>query len=319
MMKNKKRYLVICLPVLLILTYLASGFFTLQSGQHAVILRFGKVVEMVVRPGIHYHFPAPFESIKRAHVSNVQTVSIANDQIKNQERFTGDENLVIVHATISFDIKDLNKYLFISNDVKRFIQATGQMILSRELAKMTVDNAMTSGKSVLRLTSRDQMQKLLDKLKTGVRIISVELTEISPPSQVNSSFKAVSNARVKKQEIIKDAEGYANSTIPRSRGTAASLIHEANAHANELINRAKAHTSVFESLLSEYGRNRKIYKRQKFAETMDYISKKATIRFNSNPAQSTYYLSSQKKKTRVSTPLMNTALEEPEVEVIEME
>ena len=76
-------------------------------------------------------------------------------------------------------------------------------------------------------------------MELGVRVISVELTEISPPESVSDAFMSVSNARVKKQEIIKDAEGYANAIIPKARGDAATLTSKAEAYSKEIITNIK--------------------------------------------------------------------------------
>lgn len=316
---RSKRYPAALALAILTFIYLLSGVYTLESGQHTVVLRFGRPVKVIKSPGIHYHLPFPIESIRRAHVAAVQTVAINADNLGRQECFTGDENLVTVEAMISFDIKNLTGYLFGSNDVERLIRTIGQKVLSLELAKITVDDAMTSAKSVLRLTIRDKMQTFLDDLDLGIRIISVELTDISPPFKVNSAFKAVSNARVKKQEIIRDAEGYANATIPRSRGTAARITQEANAYADELINQTNAQTAAFESLMIEYEQNPQVFKQQRFIETLAVVSTKSKISINSNAAGTTFYLSNEKEAVQPILKSGTPSIEESDIEVIEID
>ena len=65
---------------------------------------------------------------------------------------------------------------------------------------MSVDEVMTDGKSVLRLVMKESIQQALDDLRAGVRVISIELTEMTPPPDVAYAFKAVSDARVRKQQ-----------------------------------------------------------------------------------------------------------------------
>ncbi len=322
-MRNKKG-ITILVSALLVAFYLLSGLYALDSGEHAVVLRFGKPVRSVNNPGIHIRLPLPFEKVKKAHVSKVQTVMINSDSLKQQECFTGDENLVFVQAMISFDVKDTFQYLFGSNNVKQTIKASGQKILSMELASMPVDDAMTSAKSMLRLAIRDKMQVLLDQLEIGVRIISVELTDISPPMRVNSAFKAVSNARVKKQEIIRDAEGYANATIPKSRGIAAKTILDAEAYADELLQQARSRTTAFQALLAEYKTNPKAFKHQRYTETLLTIANKSNISVISNPETTTFYLTDGQKtinndSTYYYEPGDVEETEDPDIEVIEIE
>jgi len=286
-----KTVVLISLLLLLVVMYAGSGIFSLQSGQRALILRFGQVVKEVSDSGIHYRLPAPIERTIKIHIGRVQTVFIQERKNDNFERFTGDENLIIIHALISYDIKNLTQFAFQATDVKPILQSAGQMCLSRELAKMTVDDAMTTGKSVLRLVIKEQMQQLLDEMKLGIRLISVELTDISPPEKVSTTFRNVSDAWVKKQEIVKDAEGYTNAIIPKSRGKASALILEAEAYSKEVVSAAKGKVDAFDRLLIEYDRNPQVITDQKRLETMQVIFNKCKVSIDANPKESMYYIS----------------------------
>ncbi len=290
MQKNKLRIIGYLLIICFLTAYAASGLYSLQSGQNALILRFGKVVHEVSESGIHYHLPFPIEKIVKAHVSEVQTLPIQEEVEVQLERFSGDENLIIVRALISYDVKILNAYLFNIQDIKALIQAVGQNSLSRELAAIPVDEVMTSGKSVLRLVMKGNVQDILDELNTGVRVISVELTNIAPPPDVSQSFKAVSDARVRKQRIIKEAEGYANVAIPEARGQVGSIIARAKAYSKEVLDAANGQVTAFDDLLTEYQRNPEITARLKYLETLQMISKKSRIIIDTEPGESTYYI-----------------------------
>lgn len=282
----------VILPAIVILTsvYFCTGIYSLQSGQNALVLRFGKVVAQVTDPGIHYHLPFPFEKVIKVRVSEVKKVSLKGDQDDSLEVFTGDENLILVDAIISYDVKNLSHYLFNSQKPEEIIISTGQMYLSRELGKMMVDNVLTIGKSMLRLVMKEKTQQVLDKLKTGVRVISVELIDISPPYPVSPSFKAVSDAREKKHEIIKGAEGYANSVIPRARGKAGSELIQAEAYAKETIDSANGAVNAFDLLLAEYRKNPGITMQLRYLETMKKILSKVQLNIDANSSNSTYYI-----------------------------
>lgn len=300
-MKKNRISKIILISITLVLTlYFATGIYTLQSGQNALIIRFGKVLKEVTKSGIHYHLPLPFEKAIKAHVSEVKKVLIQKsdeeEEFNDIENFTGDENLILVRAAISYDIRNLSDYLFNSKDVSSILEATGEMHLNHELAKMKVDNVMTTGKSLLRFKIKEEIQKTLDDLKIGIRIISVELTDISPPMSVSSSFKAVSDAKEKKQEIIKEAEGYANSIIPNARGKSNSIILEARAYSNEVLNSSKGDAKAFNDILVEYNRSPEITYRLKYLETIQNIFKKCNVSIDSNPSNSTYYIEKQEQK-----------------------
>ena len=273
---NFKKFI---LPAIVILTaaYLCTGIYSLQSGQSALVLRFGKVVTEVTDPGIHYHLPFPFEKVLKVRVSEMKKVSLKVDPDDSLEVFTGDENLILVDAIINYDVKNLSHYLFNSQKPEELIVSTGQMYLSRELGKMMVDNVLTIGKSMLRLVMKEKIQQVLDKLKTGVRVISVELIDISPPSPVSPSFRAVSDAREKRHEIIKEAE-----------------LIQAEAYANETIDSANGAVNAFDLLLAEYRENPGITMQLRYLETMKKIFSKVQLNIDANPSNSTYYIYSGK-------------------------
>ncbi|MBN2039442.1 MAG: FtsH protease activity modulator HflK [Spirochaetes bacterium] len=289
-MDDRKKIITFISILLIIIIYFATGIYSLQTGQQALVIRFGKKISEVSNPGIHYCLPNPIEKPVVIQISKVQTISIQEKQNDVLERFTGDENLIVVHAIISYDIKNITNYIFNSENVKLAIKTAGQMCLTQELTSMYVDDIMTTGKSLLRLVLKEKIQNLLDEMQLGIRVISVELAEISPPEGVSDSFAAVSNARVKKQEIIKDAEGYANSIIPKARGDASSILSEAEAYSKELITTAEGNVNAFEELLREYRKNPKITLNLKMLETMKVIVKRSEVRIDSNPSKSTFLI-----------------------------
>ncbi|MEX1148135.1 MAG: protease modulator HflK, partial [Sphingomonadales bacterium] len=60
---------------LLILGWLATGFYRVNQDEQGVVLRFGEWVE-TTPPGLHYHLPAPIESALTPKVTVVNRVDI---------------------------------------------------------------------------------------------------------------------------------------------------------------------------------------------------------------------------------------------------
>jgi membrane protease subunit HflK len=292
---NIWQILLLILAFLLAIVYFATGVYLLQNGQHAVIVRFGKAVYEVSESGVHYHLPPPIERAVKVYVSKVQMISVQEQKNERIERLTGDENLIRVYAAISYDVKDLTEYLFNMENVESIIRSVGQNCLSQKLAAMNIDDVMTTGKSLLRLVMKERVQHILDQLETGVRVISIELTDIAPPMEVSQSFKAVSDAREQKQQIIKEAEGYANEKIPEARGKADSIITKAEAYAKEVDNFVNGRVSAFDDLLAEYQRNPEITKKLKYLETMQTVSKRSQITIDPKSSQSIYYIDQNRK------------------------
>ncbi len=288
--KNSRQIFYTALILLVFILYLLSGTYSLENGQRAIVLTFGEVVKEVSDSGIHYCLPWPTGKKVKVYASKVQTISIKERLDEKLERLTGDENLIVVNALISYDIKNLFAYIYKCRDVEGTLRSIGQMCLTRELTRMTVDDVMTTGKALLRLVVKEKIQEISDSMELGIRIISVELTDISPPGSVSDAFNSVSNARVKKQEIIKDAEGYANSILPKARGDSGTLVSKAEAYAKETLSNAEGSVSAFNEMLEEYKRNPEITMNVKMLETMKVILNRSKIKIDTNPSKSVYYI-----------------------------
>jgi membrane protease subunit HflK len=74
------------LIVLLVLLYLASGFYSVKPEQRGVVKRFGRVVTDNVPPGIHYHWPWPVESVVRLRTTEIRSLSISFGKAEEQKK-----------------------------------------------------------------------------------------------------------------------------------------------------------------------------------------------------------------------------------------
>src|SRR5215469_16988350 len=64
---------------LLVLVFLASGFFKVEPNERAIILRFGKPLgegeKALLGPGLHWSYPYPIDEIQKISVTGVQKVT----------------------------------------------------------------------------------------------------------------------------------------------------------------------------------------------------------------------------------------------------
>ena len=112
--------------IILVLLYLASGLYRVLPDEQGVVLRFGKYVN-TTQPGLHYHFPTPFERVLTPKVTKVNRVDVGFRPASDTGRssgvgnvpeeslmLTGDENIVDINYSVFWVIKDAQKFLFIS-------------------------------------------------------------------------------------------------------------------------------------------------------------------------------------------------------------
>ena len=104
--------------------YVASGLYRVLPDEQGVVLRFGKYVH-TTQPGLHYHFPMPFERVLTPKVTKVNRVDVGFRPASDSGRtsgvgnvpeeslmLTGDENIVDINYSVFWVIKDAQKFLF---------------------------------------------------------------------------------------------------------------------------------------------------------------------------------------------------------------
>jgi modulator of FtsH protease HflK len=77
-----------------------------------------------------------------------------------------------------------------------------------------------------------------------VRLVTVELQDVTPPDTVKPAFNEVNESRQDKERTINKAQEQANREIPKARGWRHQSISEAEGYALERVNRAKERPPV---------------------------------------------------------------------------
>ena len=115
------------------------------------------------------------------------------------------------------------------------------------------------------------MQKILTAYEAGVRLVTVELQDVTPPDPVKPAFNEVNEARQDRERTINQAQARANREIPKARGEATRTLTAAEGYARERVNRAKGEATRFGTVLDEYQRAPEVTRRRLYLEAMNAI------------------------------------------------
>ena len=174
---------------LLVAIYLLSGFYTIAPGEKAVVRRFGVVVEES-GPGLHYRLPAPIERVDVVAVDQVRRMVMPQMQM-----LSGDENLVSVRASLHFVVSDPAAFVLAVANPEDLVFQAGTAALRQAVASEAVDALLTVDKAAIEKRTADAMQVALDRNRSGLRIVGVQLLESVPPPEVAEAFRDVASAR----------------------------------------------------------------------------------------------------------------------------
>jgi len=259
--------------------WLLTGIYVVGPDEVGVVRTFGKFTR-IAQSGLNYHLPYPIEVVDTPKVMEVKRIEIGFRSVgKNQFRtveneslmLTGDENIVDAELIVQYKIKNAADYLF--NFVRPVVtvREASEATLRTVIGRHNIDQALTMGKLQIQEESKELLQSILDKYKTGIQVVAVQLQDVSPPKQVIAAFKDVASAKEDKNRMINQAEGYRNDIIPKARGEAEALIRAAEGYREARIKRAEGDVARFEAILKEYSKAKDITRKRMYLETMEQI------------------------------------------------
>jgi membrane protease subunit HflK len=266
----------------LVLVWLATGIYRVESSQQGVVLRFGQWVA-TTPSGIHYHLPWPIESVETPNVTAQQQINIGwraqseteettSDEVDEEAlMLTGDENIVDINFTVTWFIKDAGAYLFNVDDPDQTIKAVAESAMREVVGQSEIESIQTRDRESVQARVRQLMQKTLDRYGAGVTIFSVNLQKVDPPKTVIPAYRDVQAARADQERARNEAEAYANKIIPEARGRAAKIVQDAQAYRQQVIAEASGEAKRFLSVYEEYKKAPEVTRRRMYIETMSGV------------------------------------------------
>ena len=272
----------------LLLIFLWSTWFTVQPEETGIVQRFG-AVERTVGPGLHFKFPAGIETVRLVPTARVlkqefgfgtasmgtggRTQYEAGNQAFKEVSLmlTGDLNVIDVQWIVQYRIEDPVRYLFRVRESQQTIRDIAEAVMRRVVGNRLGSDVLTVGRVAVSTEVRVEMQKILSDYETGVRLVTVELQDVTPPDPVKPAFNEVNEARQDRERTINQAQERANREIPKARGEATRTITEAEGYAVERVNRASGEATRFRAVLAEYQRAPEVTRRRLYLEAIGSI------------------------------------------------
>ncbi len=267
------------IALLLVIWILPGTFYFVEPDEEGVVTTFGKF-SRTTSPGLHFKFPSPIEHADTPKIRQIQRAEIgfratASGQVQRVQAeslmLTGDQNIVDINLVVQYRITDSVAYLFNVQRPLKLVRDTAETVIRGIVGSRKIDEALTTGKADIQITSQAQIQSLLDFFQAGIQIVTVQLQGVNPPEQVAGAFKDVVSAREDKERMINEAQGYRNAVIPEARGRSAQILREAEAYREEKIKRAEGDAKLFNYQYAEYKKAPDITRKRIYLETMEEI------------------------------------------------
>ena len=266
-----------------ILFLLWTSFYTVEAESEGVVRRFGKYLK-TVDPGLHFKLPLGVDDVTviptRRQLKlefGFQSSGYTNPaQVSNQQReersmVTGDLNAALVEWVVQYRIDDARKYLFEVRNPGQTLRDLSESAMREMIGDRTVDEVITIGRQDIEMAVLSRLQELAKRYQLGLRIDQVQLKNVNPPSEVQTSFNEVNRAQQDRENAINVANGDYNEAVPRARGRADQAIRGAEGYRFKRVNEAEGDVAAFNAILTEYTKAPEITRSRLYLETMGEV------------------------------------------------
>lgn len=264
------------LIALVVVVWIASGFYIVNEGQRGVVLRFGKFVDTTM-PGPRWHLPYPVESAEVVNVAQVRTVEVGyrntvkSKVLKESLMLTDDENIIDVQFAVQYILKSPSDYLFNTRAPEDSVLQAAETSIREIVGRNSMDFVIFEGRAEVAARAQKLMQEILDRYGTGISISKVTMQNAQPPEQVQAAFDDAVKASQDRERQKNEGEAYANDVIPRARGMAARLMQESEGYRARVIEQSQGDASRFRQIVAEYSKAPQVTRDRLYIDAMQQI------------------------------------------------
>lgn len=280
-----KGVLIIGILVLVGLSMLMTMFYTVEADEIAVVQRLGRYVRQT-KPGLHFKLPFGLERVSKVQAQRVLKAEFGfrSEEPDVYTRFsprsypeeslmlTGDLNVADVKWVVQYRIADPVKFLFGNRRPDKALEDAAQSAMRLIVGDYTVTEVLTERRLDIANEAQKRLQELLDLYDTGLRVVTVKMQNVTPPSDaVKRAFNEVNEAQQEMERKINKAKQAYNQAVPRAHGEGERTVSQAEGERINRVNTAKGDVARFSALLSEYRKAPDVTRRRLYLETMREI------------------------------------------------
>ena len=257
-------FIIFAAVVLLILLILVTNIYVVQQSRAYVIERLGAFQAV---QGVGLHLKVPFIDRIARRVSLKEQVL----DYPPQPVITKDNVTMQIDTVVYFQITDPKLYTYGVEQPMAAMETLTATTLRNIIGDLELDQTLTSRDII-----NTKMRAILDEATDpwGIKVNRVELKNILPPADIQSSMEKQMKAERDRRQAILQAEGQKKSAILIAEGERESAILRADAEKQAAILRAEAEKEA--AILKADGEAQAIRAvQQALADSMAMLNEKA--------------------------------------------
>ncbi len=261
---------------ILFFVWLASGFYIVEEGQTALVLRFGEY-KYSANAGFNWRFPFPIDSHETVNFAQLRqtTVGVRNNQTTTSSRdslmLTRDENIVDVQFAVQYRVGDPEAYIFNNLRPDDIVRQAAETAMREVVGRSLADAVLYENKEAISREALEITQEISDRYGSGLTIVNLTIQNVQPPEEVQAAFSDAIKAAQDAEKTKNEGQAYANDIIPRARGAAFRLIEEAQGYKEKVVATAEGDSQRFSKLVEEYKNAPDITRQRLYLESMQEV------------------------------------------------
>ena len=222
--------LIVLIPILVILLLLLVSCISIVPQANAYVVEWLGVYQATWGAGFHFKVPFLMRVVKKVSLKE-QVVDF-----KPQPVITRDNVTMQIDSVVFFQVTDAKMFTYGVERPMSAIENLTATTLRNIIGDMELDHTLTS-----RDVINTKMRAILDEVTDpwGIKVNRVELKNILPPADIQSSMEKQMKAERDRRQAILQAEGTKHSAILVAEGEKESAILRADAEKQAAILRAQ--------------------------------------------------------------------------------
>jgi regulator of protease activity HflC (stomatin/prohibitin superfamily) len=170
----------------------------------------------------------------------------------------------------------------ITRNITPLLENLFEDVVVTEMVNYTIDEAISS-LSKIPTTVKGLLQKKLEEINSGIKVVSVQLTNSQCPRQVKDAFEASLDASQTSQTAITNAKTYAENTTIEATALAQEKITQARVYRTKVVANVRANADYLQELLPEYRQRPKLVIQEIYLDAIEQILENADEKFFISP------------------------------------
>lgn len=257
----KASNLVITAFLILILLVVSTALFTIKQGQHAIVLRLGRLVQdtntdtsLVLGPGLHMKWPL-LDSV-RVFDTRIQTLDIKSSRIVTKEKKD-----VMVDYYVKWKIEDLAQYFKATGGnafkAETLLEQQLNTSLRAQFGKRTISDVVSGGRDDVMDVLRERAERQASEL--GIHVVDVRIKGIELPANTSNAIYQRMRADMQKIANHHRADGHAEAEAISAQADAQVTVLLATARSEGQVTRAQGQAKAAEIYADAFGKNKEFF------------------------------------------------------------